>query len=185
MALGTVAAAESDYSSSASSSERMWAELVLGAPRVARPVVVVRRAVPCKGSLRRVSSWVVRRELQSACNFWILRTFTNSAHGKRSSFSQNSSKWDPFFENACFSLIFCEFVRFLLIFIELFGKPTNYTHGERASFSQISQKLHPFSENVCFSWKLIEFVRVSWAFSEFVPFVYESLRFCWNLVNYL
>ena len=63
---------------------------------------------------------------------------TNSTHGKRASFSQNSQKWHPFSEND----------RFLWKFSEFFGKSINSTLGKRASFSQNSQKWHPLSEIV-------------------------------------
>ena len=64
-------------------------------------LTVVHRAMPCKGSLRR--AWrVVRRELQSACDFWFLRKFRNYTHGKRSSFSQNSQKLHFFWKCTCF-----------------------------------------------------------------------------------
>ena len=106
---------------------------------------VVRRAMPCKGSLRRVSSRVVRRELQSACDFWILRTFTKSTHGRRSSFSQNSQKWHPFSENVRFSLIFSEFV---------------YCSAD-------------ISENLCFSWICFEFVRFFMEFYWIILEIYK------------
>ena len=53
---------------------------------------------------------------------WIFHSFleksTNSTHGKRASFSQNSQKWRPFFENVCFSWTFVEFVRFSWTFTD-------------------------------------------------------------------
>ena len=40
----------------------------------------------------------------------ILINSTNSTHGKRASFSQNSQTWRPFSENLCFSWKVCEFL---------------------------------------------------------------------------
>ena len=75
---------------------------------------------------------------------------TNSAHGKRASFSQNSHKWRPFSENVCFSLKFSEFFR----------KSANSTHGQRyVIFAE-------FAKTTPLFWKCVFFSQNSqkWAF---------------------